>query len=118
MPDSANLLGLINTPTSGKDTPGFMKFRHVFLTPDIAKMNSQISNNDLDTPSLDNPPSIPLLQRVSIDTPTTPTQRNLHLGLDEHFNPDKLSSSVEPDSVERDDKLSKDTNSPCITPTR
>ncbi|XP_067932564.1 cyclic AMP-dependent transcription factor ATF-2-like isoform X2 [Watersipora subatra] len=108
LPDSASLLGMINTPTAGKDTPNFMKFRPVFLTPDIARLNSQISNDNLDTPSLDRGSSISLLQRVSIDTPTTPSHTKLVLGLPHRKH--RTSSESEPDCT------SKDSSSLCITP--
>lgn len=114
LPDSATLLGVMSTPTSAKDMPNFMKFR--FLTPDITKLHSQMSNDNLDTPSIENKTSNPQMQRVSIDTPTAASVNNMVLGLIHPRSSMRL-SSLDMNSLQGDE-TSRDSEPLSITPSR
>lgn len=78
LPDSANIL---QTPTSSSSKPlRFLKCRPTFLTPDVNKLHSQMSNDNLDTPSIDN--MALAMMRHTPDTPSTPPANvMLDLGL-------------------------------------
>lgn len=61
-----------------------MKFRPVFLTPDVNKLQSQMSNDNLDTPSLDSSsPSLsgPFIRGISLGTPNTLPSTSVVLSL-------------------------------------